>query len=89
MVSLFMIRVGDNIFDQIREACHTLVPHILALFTSTYDQICDGFLLLLPHLSVAISMKPKTFFHRYIHKPGVLGNNDEIISPHVITINMG
>jgi hypothetical protein len=34
--------------------------------TSTYDQICDGFSLLLPHLSVAISMKAKTFFFETI-----------------------
>jgi hypothetical protein len=33
--------------------------------TSTYDQICDGFSLILPHLSVTISMKAKTFFRRY------------------------
>jgi hypothetical protein len=32
--------------------------------TSTYDQICDGLSLILPHLSVAISMKADIFFHR-------------------------
>jgi hypothetical protein len=58
-------------------------------FTSTYDQICHGFSLLLPHLSVAISTKAKTIFRRYIHEPGVRGNNDEIISPRVITIKIG
>jgi hypothetical protein len=45
--------------------------------------------LLLPHLSVAISTKAKTIFRRYIHEPGVRGNNDEIIPPHVITIKIG
>jgi hypothetical protein len=33
--------------------------------TRTYHQICDGFLLIFPHLSVAISKKYETFFHRY------------------------
>jgi hypothetical protein len=32
--------------------------------TSTYDQICDDFALILPHLSVAISMKAEIYFHR-------------------------
>jgi hypothetical protein len=30
--------------------------------TSTYDQICDGCSLILPHLSIAISMKADIFF---------------------------
>jgi hypothetical protein len=34
--------------------------------TSTYDQICDGFSLILPDLSVAISTKTKTFFRFFI-----------------------
>jgi hypothetical protein len=34
-------------------------------------------------------MKAKTIFHRYIHEPGVCGNNDEIIPPCVITIKIG
>ena len=57
--------------------------------TSTYDQICDSFLLILPHLSVTISMKGDTFFRHYIHDPSVHGNIDEISSPCVITIKMG
>jgi hypothetical protein len=69
--------------------CGTMVP-----LTITYDQIFHGFSLLLPHLSVAISTKEKTifrryFFVRYIHEQGVRGNNDEIIPPRVITINIG
>jgi hypothetical protein len=32
--------------------------------TSTYDQICDGFSLILPHLSVAISTKAEIFFRQ-------------------------
>jgi len=56
--------------------------------TSTYDQICDDFLLILPHLSISISMKVGTFFRRYIHDPSVRGNIDEISSPRVITIKI-
>jgi hypothetical protein len=33
-------------------------------FTSTYDQICDGCSLILPHLSVAISTNAEFFFRR-------------------------
>jgi hypothetical protein len=58
-------------------------------FTSTYDQICDGFSLILPHISIAISMKAKSFFHCYINEPCFHGNNDEINLPHVITIKVG
>jgi hypothetical protein len=57
--------------------------------TTTYDQICHGFSLLLPHISVALSTKAKTIFRRYIHEPGIRGNNDEIIPPRVITIKIG
>jgi hypothetical protein len=32
--------------------------------TSTYEQICDSFSLILPHLSVTISMKAEIFFRR-------------------------
>jgi predicted NodU family carbamoyl transferase len=32
--------------------------------TSTYEQICGGFSLILTHLSVAISTKAEIFFHR-------------------------
>jgi len=59
------------------------------LYTTTYDQIFHGFSFLLPHKSTALSTKEKTIFHRYIHEPGVHGNNNEIIPPHVITIKIG
>jgi hypothetical protein len=56
LLSTNILRFKDGGEDTTKET--------LKLHTSTYDQICDGFSLILPHLSVAISTKAEIFFRR-------------------------
>jgi hypothetical protein len=48
---------------EITQAGYQVMKHLAqCTSTTTYDQICHGFSLLLPHISVALSTKAKTIF---------------------------